>query len=292
MKKQYPYENVTYYNIHTFINEFGNNIENLSDAEVRANALEKISWDDLDFDNVVIDESQDFHNREVMYFKEFTELKYGRFFAFFDKNQAVQTDEVPEWLEKSECRLVLTKNCRNTYEIALTAYNVIDVELNQKIQMVNGEKTGITFVKGNPMSALVKLLNMLTGDKYGYQYSDIVILSLKSENQSILSNINKVSGIPITHKKTNSSILFTTTKKFKGLESRAIIIVDIDESSFNNEANKRIFYVACSRATQYLSLLVDGNAEKIKSIADSISGPNFVAKGKIAMKTKSTILEF
>lgn len=52
-----------------------------------------------------------------------------------------------EWIEKSECRLLLTKNCRNTYEIALTAYNVIDVELNQKIQMMNGEKTRLTFVQ-------------------------------------------------------------------------------------------------------------------------------------------------
>lgn len=226
----------------------------------------------------------------IVYFKEYAELKDGRFLAFFDKNQVVQTENVPEWVEKSECRLLLTKNCRNTYEIALTAYNVIDVELNQKIQMMNGEKTSLAFVKGDPMGKLVKLLRMLTGDKYGYDYSDIVILTLKTESESIMNNISKISGIPITREKSNSSILFTTAKKFKGLESRVIIIVDIDESSFNDEKEKRNFYVACSRATQYLSLIVEGDDQKIKSIADVIAGPNFAPKGKIAMKTQATPL--
>lgn len=290
LKKQYPYDNVTYYNIHSFINAYSNSGEDLSNADKRADVLESISWDDLDFDDVVIDEAQDFHDREINYFKMFAELKDGRFFAFFDKNQVVQTDKVPDWVEKSECRLLLTKNCRNTYEIALTAYNVIDVELNQKIQMMSGAKTSLTFVKGDPMSKLVKLLNMLTGDKYGYDYSDIVILTLKTETESIMNNIHKISGIPITSEKTNSSILFTTAKKFKGLESRVIIIVDIDEPCFNDDAKKRIFYVACSRATQYLSLMVSGDDDKIKSISDAISGPKFAPRGKIAMKMQADVI--
>ena len=291
LKKQYPYDNVTYYNIHSFINDYSGGGEDLSDAEFRADVLECISWDDLDFDDVVVDEAQDFHDREVQYFKDYADVKGGRFLAFYDKNQVVQTEKVPDWIEKSECRLLLTRNCRNTYEIALTAYNVIDVELNQKIQMMNGEKTGLTFVKGDPMSKLVKLLKMLTGDKYGYEYSDIVILTLKTEAESIMSNISKISGIPITSEKSNSSILFTTAKKFKGLESRVVIIVDIDESSFNDEKRKRNFYVACSRATQYLLLIVNGDDTKIKSIANAISGPNFAPKGKIAMKTQAALLE-
>lgn len=115
-------------------------------------------------------------------------------------------------------------------------------------------------------------------------------LTLKTESESIMNNISKISGIPITREKSNSSILFTTAKKFKGLESRVIIIVDIDESSFNDEKEKRNFYVACSRATQYLSLIVEGDDQKIKSIADVIAGPNFAPKGKIAMKTQATPL--
>ena len=86
---------------------------------------------------------------------------------------------------------MLTKNKKKKNEIALTAYNVINVELNQKIQMMNGEKTGLTFVKGDPMSKLAKLLRMLISEKYGYEYSDIVILTLKTEAESIMNNIVK-----------------------------------------------------------------------------------------------------
>lgn len=43
------------------------------------------------------------------------------------------------------------------------------------------------------MGKLVKLLRMLIGDKYGYDYSDIVILTLKTESESIMNNIVKIS---------------------------------------------------------------------------------------------------
>ena len=87
--------------------------------------------------------------------------------------------------------MLLTKNCRNTYEIALTSYNVIDISLNKKIMMINGDQTSISFVKGEPITRLAKTYRMLTGEHYGYEYSDIVILSLKSEEDSILGRLIK-----------------------------------------------------------------------------------------------------
>jgi hypothetical protein len=50
----------------------------------------------LDFDDVIIDEAQDFENKEILYFKDLTELRGGRFFVFYDKNQMVTTRELPE----------------------------------------------------------------------------------------------------------------------------------------------------------------------------------------------------
>lgn len=76
------------------------------------------------------------------------------------------------------------------------------------------------------------------------------------------------------------------------MESRVVIIVDIDEESFSDEDCKRLFYVACSRATQRLALVVNGDDTKIKSIADTINrNSHFAAKGRLAMKTQSKILE-
>ena len=291
LKKTYPYENVTYYNIHSIISEYGTSIDDTYKPQDRAAALLKIDWDKLDFEDIVIDEAQDFLNDEIIYFKNLAELRDGHFFAFYDKNQLLTTDSVPEWIKDSECKLLLTKNCRNTYEIALTAYNVIDVELNQKVVMINGKDTTLTFAKGNPISQLTALINYLTSDQNGFEYSDITILSLKPESESILNEITKISGIPILRERSNSGIFFTTSMKFKGLESRAVIITDIDENSFLNEKIKRNFYVACSRATHYLSLFITGDDEKFKAIANAIGGSShFAPQGRIAMKTKSKIL--
>ena len=111
----YPYDNVTYLNIHSLISTYGNSVEDLSKPQDRAKALQQIDWDTLPFDDVVIDEGQDFDNDEILYFKDFCELKEGRFFVFYDKNQLLTTKAVPNWMANSECKLILTKNCRNTH---------------------------------------------------------------------------------------------------------------------------------------------------------------------------------
>ena len=208
----------------------------------------------MDFDDVIIDEAQDFDNKEILYFKDLTELRDGHFFVFYDKNQLVTAREVPEWIRDSECKLILTKNCRNTREIALTSYNVIDVELKQKIMMVRGEQTSISFVRGESLPKLAQLLKMLTGDKYGYEYSDIVILSLKKEENSILNGVNKLAGVPILREKSNSAVLFTTSRKFKGLEADAVILVDVDSETFNSQ-NVLLYYVGTSRARLKLDIV-------------------------------------
>jgi len=290
LQKTFPNENVDYSNIHTFIAKRRPGMD-ISSAEKRSSELQKIDRDSLEYDDIIIDEAQDFLNDEIIYFKEYVERKEGHFFAFYDKNQLLTTKKVPDWILKSECKLLLTKNCRNTYEIALSAYNVIDISLDKKIMMVKGEPTTISFVNGATVPCMARLLRQMTDDQHGYEFSDIVILSLKAEKNSIMKDINRIGGIPITREKTNSSVLFTTASKFKGLESRVIIITDIDEDSFLREESKRMFYVACSRATQRLALFINGDDSKILSIANAINRhSHFAAKGRVAMKTKARIL--
>ena len=290
LQKTFPYKNVTYFNIHSFIARYRSGADT-STVEKRSSELQRIDWNLLSFEDVIIDEAQDFVNDEILYFKSYIELRNGHFFAFFDKNQLLTTQVVPEWIRESECKLLLTKNCRNTYEIALTSYNVIDIGLDKRVMMVNGEQTSISFVMGASLPCMARLLKYMTDDKHCYEFSDIVILSLKGEGSSIMSGISKIGGIPITREKTNSSVMFTTASKFKGLESRVVIITDIDEECFLNEERKRLFYVACSRATQKLALFINGNDDDFRRIADAInSKSHFAAKGRIAMKTQAKIL--
>jgi hypothetical protein len=75
--------------------------------------------------------------------------------------------------------------------------------------MVNGDKTSISFVKGDPLMKLSRLIKYYTDDQNDYSYADIVILSLKKEEDSILNGVHKIMGIPLSREPNNSSILFT-----------------------------------------------------------------------------------
>lgn len=291
LTKKYKYKNVTYYNIHTFISHY-RGVVDLTSKENRVAELQKIDWDALDFDDVIIDEAQDFLNDEIIYFKDYAEYKGGHFIVFYDKNQLCTTEEVPEWITNSECKLRLSKNCRNTYEIALTSYNVIDLEMDKNVMSINGDPTQISFVGNTIKPQLGKLITMLTSEKYGYDYSEIVVLTLCSEQASVLRDTKKISGIPFSLEKTDNAVWITTASKFKGLESKVVIISDIDEESFVDDKKKRLFYVACSRATQQLFLLIDGDKEQIGRIAKAIDPESkFAPKGQIVMKTHTKQLD-
>lgn len=71
-----------------------------------------------------------------------------------------------------------------------------------------------------------------------------------------------------------------------------IIITNIDESAFSSEEKRRVFYVACSRAIQRLSLFINADEDGGKRIADSIGGvKRFAPQGKIIMKTQAQLME-
>jgi superfamily I DNA/RNA helicase len=76
------------------------------------------------------------------------------------------------------------------------------------------------------------------------------------------------------------------------LESPVVIIIDIDENAFADDEQKRIFYVACSRATHQLCLFVTGDKAIINKIGLAINGgKNFAPQGKIIMKTQSQLID-
>ena len=49
-----------------------------------------------------------------------------------------------------------------------------------------------------------------------------------------------------------NSILFTSVCKFKGLEAKVILLIDILVNRLSNELHKRLVYVGTSRANTYL----------------------------------------
>lgn len=240
------------------------------------------------YDSIIIDEGQDFSNDEIIELKEYLEINNegGSFYIFYDKNQLVQQRNKLEWLENIECRLILSINCRNTKCVAATALSPLGItDINMK-NPINGEKP-IMHISRNEEDSIEwinKKLRELTDN--GIRKDQITILSVKGESQSIYSKRTKIGNYSISSKRESGKILFTTSRKFKGLESDFIILVDVDADTFSDEEQKRLFYVGASRARNRLFITSIVNEYDEKQMVRAITDGMYEKRMRLASSLK------
>ena len=275
LKNENPkkYENIEFYNLPQLVCQ-KMKVPSVEEDDI-LQFLENYDAYEWEFKHIVIDEGQDFNDGEIEKLYDIALLQDGAFYVFFDKNQFVQGREFPDWLRNSECRLVLNINCRNTFSIADTSGKPISVEPKVKNKGVKGDMP--KFYICDDKTAAMKKISLLI-DQYrnnGYLYNKICILTVKTENTSILNGVEKVGNHNIGSTWGKNNVLFTTARKFKGLEADAIIIVDVDADTFANEENKRLFYVGASRAKHYLDIVFVGGKTELESVVNNISEKDY-----------------
>lgn len=269
-------------NLHSYLMQFNNDLDNNKKI---VDVLKGITPKYFDYDDIIIDEGQDFPDDVIEFFDSIASNIKGKFFVFYDKNQLLYNDRYPAWIMNSECKLLLTKNCRNTFQIAVTSNNILNIKTIQNNNSIVGEMPVLKIYNNDYVSILEKCINDIRND--GFRPSEIVILTLENEQNSILTGVKQIGKYYISNKYNRSSneILFTTSRKFKGLESSAVIVIDLNKKTLSNKIEKNNFYVATSRARQKLTILVAEN--EIESIASEINDIKLTNNvGKIALKFK------
>lgn len=261
------YDNIDFYNIHQLVST---KIKAASvdddDIEVFLKNYDQYDWE---YKHIIVDEAQDFKDVFIEKLYEIAFFSDGSFYVFFDKNQFVQGKEYPKWLKDAECRLVLNINCRNTYRIAETSGKPIGVE-PKMLKSVKGDNANL-YICGDRKSVEKKIISLIAMyHENKYPLDEICIISVKTVENSILSGAKKIGCYELTEDRQKGKVLFTSSRKFKGLESDAIILVDIDETTFENDENKRLFYVGSSRAKFDLDLIVNGDESTIATIVDQL----------------------
>ena len=169
---------------------------------------------------------------------------------------------LPDCIENSDCRLTLHYNCRNTKEIAQTSVTPLKNNKNKAIK----PKTACSwFEPVRPVMHLVggekkavRVLNSVL-DKYREaKVQNITILTPGTiEYSCIADKLEKGSGENAgyyTYQYMGNEYRFTTCIRFKGLEANAIVLIDLDKSSFTGFKGME-FYVGTSRAKQYLDFI-------------------------------------
>ena len=163
----------------------------------------------------------------------------------YDRLQMIQSEHLPDIIENADCKLTLYKNCRNTTNIATTSLKPISSRKPKLYEgCVPGALARIHFA--NSPEKTIEIIDNTIESLKSESYSKIVILTCKTEEKSLLK------GLINNHK--YRDCLFTTCRRFKGLEAEAVILTDVDESTFYRE-NVLLFYVGASRARLKLEIV-------------------------------------
>lgn len=209
--------------------------------------------------HVIVDEGQDFGQdgieeanilqtiHDIILYRD----DIGSFYIFYDKLQLIQGHHIPQYISDADCKLTLYRNCRNTENIATTSLKPLTERIPKLYEgAVKGSLARLHYRENNDAVAL-RVADIITGlDQEGI--NDVVILTCDTEERSCLATYVKNGK----YKKK----LFTTCRKFKGLEADAIVLIDIDVETFSAE-NVLRYYVGASRARIRLEMVTTMNDE-------------------------------
>lgn len=227
------------------------------------------------FDVLVMDEAQDLCNKSTLDLANRVTrggLAGGRWAIFGDfTRQALydnSTTSIQELSHYSQhfVRAKLTLNCRNTRRIAqetatIAGFSTPPFRLGKETGMPVEHRYWRT--PADLSRALTESVRRLLND--GIPLDDMMILSPRRLENSALATVKRICNAPLVDCSRSmvpaqNCIRFATVHAFKGLESRVVIIVDIDQ--VDDERYQALLYVGMSRARGLLVLMVNEQARK------------------------------
>jgi Nuclease-related domain/UvrD-like helicase C-terminal domain/Uncharacterized conserved protein (DUF2075) len=225
------------------------------------------------YDVIFIDEGQDLLRLDYLFcINEILQggLENGSWYLFYDDNQNIYNSVMEEGLNLlTQTRATfanLLVNCRNTQQIG--TYNKLLTGFEQgEIMKIQGEDVNRSYYL-NKLDLQHKLLSLVKGYlKQGVAPGEIVILSPYSLQNSGLESKEVFRSVcsfqDISSMKYNSilkdSLKFCTIHSFKGMESKVVILIDIEH--FLEPKNRKLNYTAISRARVLLHIFYHIDAE-------------------------------
>jgi len=257
-------------------------------TDLPALAIEMLLDSDLDgvaFDELVVDEAQDLLRDSYLDFLDLS-LKGGlaagkwRMFGDFEK-QAIYGAaylDVKTGLEPragSVFSYSLRENCRNTPRIAACTRILggLGIDYASVIRPDDGVEPELRYYRTHKdqVALLIETLEHLYAD--GFRGRDIVVLSPKATGCASLVTQNPWSGrlrpLETAHE---GEIGYVTVHAFKGLESPAIVVTDVEQ--IRDPAAQALFYVATTRPLHRLVILANESLKPDvrEAIAKSLRG--------------------
>ena len=268
LSENYAHDNIDYYTISGLACKLCDTTTPNYD-KMKSKLEDMYVFESFPYMHVVIDEGQDFGIDDVeetgiieIIESIITDTKpdNASFYVFYDKYQLVQARKIPKYISDADCKLTLYRNCRNTENIAITSLAPITERKPKLIDgCVKGVPTKLHFCESD--EKVKEKLDIIIDILKGQGIKDIVILTCKTETSSVLSDV-------ISNGLYRNKYLFSTCRKFKGLEADAVILIDFTADIFEDE-NVLLYYVGTSRARLWLDMITTMDNEVCTDILQS-----------------------
>ena len=229
--------------------------------------------DDWRFDTLIVDEGQDFEPEWYDILRMFI-TDDADVLWLEDSDQAIRKTTAGVFAGNDFIGYRARKNYRSPDSIARFLRRTLPFEF-EPANPLPGLGYGVT-----PYADAAdqpKLIALVISDllKQGFRHSDIVILSLRGLKSATLANRQRVGNVTLSRFTGNYDMLgnqvfekgqvrFDTAYRFKGQQSPAVILTDVDPDERNMDHALRLIFSGATRATLRLDMLVRGDNPAVR----------------------------
>ena len=218
------------------------------------------------FNAIVIDEGQDFREEWLDLLElALQEPDEGVFYVFSDDNQKIYKDREIFHSKIGKEPIPFSKNLRNTKPIFDAAQKFYSGGMQESAGPKGKDIEWIPYREGRQLKIVEKMINRFLNVE-GIKPTDIAVLTACALDKSALGKtdgIGKIQTRPAEDIDKNQVIL-DSVHRFKGLDSRVVILTDVEKGLDSVE----LLYTAFSRAR--VLLVVVANEEAIGGLRQMV----------------------
>lgn len=241
------------------------------------------------FDILIVDEGQDFLDMDsILFIDSLFEngFENGNWLFFMDSNNQGSIYETPDadavkYLQSAGLPWPLRENCRNTRQIATATMLLTGGDIGRS--KVQGDGLHVDYVYySDDLEAISLTENILSRWTEDEQIlpGEITLLSMTDWENSLVHNLDKrwrrriqIVDPTSAFVPQNNSFTFSNIIDFKGLESRYVLLLDLDQFQGSASDISKL-YVGTTRANALVCMMIP---KKQKSIFDDLQRKNMPA---------------
>lgn len=220
---------------------------------------------------VVVDEAQDYAPMHYYLLKNL--FKEARFTIVGDINQAVEKksnmgfydDIISIFSFKKSNKIVLNKSYRSSYEISKFSERFLEEKTQTEYFKRNEEEPEMVKSKDKGDMEHKIIEHIINYKSLGYNSIAVICKNRKHAADLYFSLKEKIKDIKLVDylgEQSLSGTIILPVYLAKGLEFDAVIVHGTDNKNYNTIYDKKLLYVACTRALHRLSLIYTGKASK------------------------------